>query len=257
MIKKRGKSLCLFSGKGGVGKTIITLNLAGIFEILAKKVLIIDMDLTSGQISLALNKPTSKTIYSFADDILNNRFEKFSDYVTRYDDLIDIFACPKDPRQAAKIETKYLEMILDQAMNEYDVVLVDTNHNLSETNLSILDKVDEILFVMNNDPLDLKNIKNLVTIFNQLNKTNYKIMLNDSRDPLKKYFTIYDLNSILKSDINYYISDESYLQNMDQFIMNGEIVTLQPKAATTINKDFAVYTKIATEFLKKEDNKNE
>ena len=45
MIRKKGKSLCLFSAKGGVGKTVTTCNLAGIFEQLKKKVLIMDMDL--------------------------------------------------------------------------------------------------------------------------------------------------------------------------------------------------------------------
>jgi len=37
MIRKKGKSLCIFSAKGGVGKTITTLNLAGIFKLIEKK----------------------------------------------------------------------------------------------------------------------------------------------------------------------------------------------------------------------------
>ena len=46
MNNKRGKSLCLFSAKGGVGKTVTTINLAGIFKIVEKKVLIIDLNLS-------------------------------------------------------------------------------------------------------------------------------------------------------------------------------------------------------------------
>ncbi len=48
MKKKIGKSLCLFSGKGGVGKTILTLNLAAIYSQINKHVLIVDLDLSSG-----------------------------------------------------------------------------------------------------------------------------------------------------------------------------------------------------------------
>ena len=55
MTRKKGKTLCLFSAKGGVGKTITTLNLAGIFEQLEKRVLIMDLDLSSGDIANALN----------------------------------------------------------------------------------------------------------------------------------------------------------------------------------------------------------
>ncbi len=250
MEKKIGKSLCIFSSKGGVGKTITTLNLAGVFEVMGKRVLIVDLDLSGGQIALSLNKPYEKTIYNFAMDYMNNRYHSFLDYVTKYDEHIDFLACPKDPRQANKIASKYIEIMLDKAVYYYDVVLIDTHHVLNETNLVLLDKTDSILFVMNNDPFDVKNMKSLMAIFKDLNKTNYKILLNDSRDPMKKYFSLYDITSILKSEINYFISSEFYVKNIDQYIMNGQIITLHPKASSIFNKDFAVLTKVATDFVK-------
>ncbi len=256
MEKKIGKSLCMFSSKGGVGKTITTLNLAGVFEVMGKRILIVDLDLSGGEIALALNKPYEKTIYNFAMDYMNNRYRSFLDYVTKYDDHIDFLASPKDPRQANKIASKYLEIMLDKAVYYYDIVLIDTNHILNETNLVLLDKADSILFVMNNDPFDVKNMKSLVTIFKDLDKTNFKIMLNDSRDPMKKYFSLYDLTSILKTEINYLISSEFYVKNIDQYIMNGKIVTLHPKASSVFSKDFAVLMKLATDFVK-EGVKNE
>ena len=256
MEKKIGKSLCIFSSKGGVGKTITTLNMAGVFEVMGKRILIVDLDLSGGEIALALNKPYEKTIYNFAMDYMNNRYRSFLDYVTKYDDHIDFLASPKDPRQANKIASKYLEIMLDKAVYYYDIVLIDTNHILNETNLVLLDKADSILFVMNNDPFDVKNMKSLVTIFKDLDKTNFKIMLNDSRDPMKKYFSLYDLTSILKTEINYLISSEFYVKNIDQYIMNGKIVTLHPKASSVFSKDFAVLMKLATDFVK-EGVKNE
>ena len=41
---RKGKVVCITSGKGGVGKTVLTANLAGIIESLNKKVLLIDLD---------------------------------------------------------------------------------------------------------------------------------------------------------------------------------------------------------------------
>ena len=254
MKKKIGKSLCLFSGKGGVGKTILTLNLAAVYSQINKHVLIVDLDLSSGGIALATNKVFDKTIYNFVDDYNNNRFKDFNDYVVKYNENIDIMPSPKDPRQASKIDSKYIEILLDKAMFHYDMVLIDTNHNLNELNLVVLDAADNILFVMENDPMDLKNMKSLLSIFKDLEKTNYKILLNISRDPFKKYFTLYDMKTIIKNNIDYEISSEFFLKNMDAYVMNGEIPMLQPKAPNIFNKDYTTMMNLAVNFLGGDNN---
>ena len=254
MKKKIGKSLCLFSGKGGVGKTVLTLNLAAVYSQINKHVLIVDLDLSGGGIALATNKAFDKTIYNFVDDYNNNRFKDFNDYVVKYNDYIDIMPSPKDPRQASKIDSKYIEILLDKAMFHYDMVLIDTNHNLNELNLVVLDAADNILFVIENDPMDLKNMKSLLSIFKDLEKTNYKILLNNSRDPFKKYFTLYDMKTIIKNNIDYEISSEFFLKNMDSYVMNGEIPMLQPKAPNIFNKDYTTMMNLAVSFLGGDNN---
>ena len=54
-MKNKGISICVSSAKGGVGKTFMTLNLAGIYRVLEKKVLLIYFDLASGGIATYLN----------------------------------------------------------------------------------------------------------------------------------------------------------------------------------------------------------
>ncbi len=255
MSKTKGKSICIFSSKGGVGKTITTINLAGIFEHLEKKVLLIDLDLSSGGISMALNRPFEKTIFNFVDDVNNNRYEEFKNYTTKYDDFIDILPCPKDPRQCNKIDSKYIDILIDKAESNYDVVLIDTHHVLSEINIVTLDKVDTILFVLSNDPLDLKNMKSLMSIFKDSDITNYKILLNNSRDPYKDYFSIFDIKSIIKANIDYTLSSNFYIKNMDDYVMNGEIITLQNKMASTFNKDYETFMTIALDLLEKDKDK--
>ena len=82
-MNNKGISVCITSAKGGVGKTITTLNLAGLYEQLEKKVLIIDFDLASGGISVALNMDINKSIYNLVDDYINNRYKEFKNYVTK------------------------------------------------------------------------------------------------------------------------------------------------------------------------------
>ena len=254
-MKNKGISICVSSAKGGVGKTITTLNLAGILEILNKKVLIIDFDLTGGGISAALNLQSQKSVYTLVDDYNNNRYKDFKNYVSSYDSYIDVLASPKDPRQASKIDAKYVELILDKAVFNYDVVLIDTNHNLNEFNISMMDKVDEILFVLTNDVQDLKNMRNLLAVFKDVGLDYYKVLLNNSRDPFKKYFSMYDMKNILKNNIDYTLSSDLFIKNLDLYTLEGKIVTLDPKMPNVFNKDYVTLMTIASEFLEKKEVK--
>ena len=64
-----GKIISVSSVKGGVGKTTILLNLAGIYCELGKRVLIIDMDLFSGGIAISLDIKNTKDIFMLVDSM--------------------------------------------------------------------------------------------------------------------------------------------------------------------------------------------
>ena len=121
----KGKSICVFGVKGGTGKSTLVLNLAGMYARLNLRVLIVDFDLNGGSVALHLGKNISKTIYNFADDYNNNRFDNILSYVTKYNDNIDFIAAPKDPRQANKIDNKYVHILVEKAVFQYDVVLIE------------------------------------------------------------------------------------------------------------------------------------
>ncbi|MBR6820727.1 MAG: AAA family ATPase [Bacilli bacterium] len=249
MKLKKGKSLCFFSAKGGVGKTINLINLAGIFQQLGKKVLIIDLDLYGGSVANALNKKYDFSIYNLVDDMIYNRFESFEKYVVNATESIDVLCAPKDPRDASKIEIRYIEDIINNAVFNYDVVLVDTNHALTDFNLMALSVVDQINFITTNDPLDLKNLKSLIAIFKDYDIKNYKIVLNNSRDPFKNYFSMYDIKHILNENINYTLSPELFLKDIEKRIMDGEIISLDKKFASVMSRDYKVFVLMATDLL--------
>ena len=248
---EKGKSVCILSTKGGIGKTIFTLNMAGIFATINKKVLVIDLDLTNGALAMSLNKPYEKSIYDIVEDLKNNMFDKFENYVISYNEYIDCLPCPKDPRTASLIDLRYLDIVLDRASYIYDMILIDTSHDLSTTNLYVMDKVDEQILLVSNDPLCLKSSRTLISILNKLEINNYKVILNSSYNPYKSYFSLYDIKSILKTNIDYQLTSEFYIPDIDKCIMDGKIPTLDGKSARLFNKDYTNMMNLATELMKR------
>ena len=229
MAINKADILCLFGVKGGIGKSITTLNLAGVCSNLKKRVLIVDMDLYGGTIALTLNKEVRKTIYNFVDDYNNNRYSELTDYITKYNDYIDFIASPKDPRKSSKIDSKYIDILLDKAKFNYDLIIIDTTHVLDEINLSLLDKSDKILLMVSNDMVDLKNMKTLISIFKDLDIDKYKVILNSSFRIHKDYFSLYDIKSIIKSNIDYELSNKFFIKDIDKYIVDSKIVTLDKR----------------------------
>lgn len=226
MAIKQAKIIVVTSVKGGTGKTTTTINLAGILEKLNKKILLVDLDIYASGIAVALNVKNEKDLFILIEDLNNNRFSNLDDYITKYDDSIDLLLAPKDPRNASKINSKYLNIVLAKAKLKYDVILIDTNHILNDINLVALDNSDETLYLIRNDLIDLKNMRTMVAIYEDMEKSNYKVILNDSADKFKNFFTKYDIKHMIKKNIDYIIPSSLYLNNYDKYIMDGKILTL-------------------------------
>ena len=243
MNNQNGKLITISSVKGGVGKTTITTNLAGLYFLMKKKVLIIDLDLYAGGIATVMNVNSKKDIYMLADALSNNKQVELADYVSNYNKGIDVLAAPKDPRNVSKIEGKYINKIFDLARHDYDIVLVDTSHSLDEVCLVSMDAAYNTLFVIR-IRWKYKN----------------KIVLNNSRDTGRDYITPFDIRNMIKGNIDYTISKNFYIKNIDKYVLNGEILTLNKNITRFYNNDIKNMNKLALsliEEVKKDDGGEE
>ena len=221
-----GKTLCIYSPKGGVGKSILSLNLAGIASKMNYKVLLLDFAVHTGVLNMIINEEIKKTLYHLTDDMVNNRFKKIGDYVYKYTDSIDVLSAPKDPRQGNKISSRYLSMIIEKVRNNYDVIIIDTGAKMDEINIVTLDSSDLILFVIDNDMYTLKNTRNLLNIFNDCNITNYKVLLNNSIDFKTPYFSIMDMKKIIGANIDYTLSKDLFMKDLTSYLYECKIPSL-------------------------------
>ncbi len=255
MKKGKGKIVTVTSTKGGVGKTITTLNLAGCYHKLGLKTLVIDLDLFGGAIGTYLNSTNDKTIFNLVLDLAYNRYESLDNYLYQYNSNIYIISAPKDPRSASKIDAKYIPIILNNAVYRFDVVLIDTTHLLDEVNVTALDNSDSILYILTNDMFDLKNTKSFISIMKDVGFKNYYTLLNESINPGRSYFSMYDIRSIIKNNIDFTVSKSMYIKNIDKYIMDGEILILNNKLSFKDKKDLNKYIEISKKLIEEKGDK--
>ncbi len=257
MSREYGKIITISSVKGGVGKTTTVLNLAGIYFLMKKKVLIIDLDLFSGGIATLLNIDNNRDIYTLIDSLYNNRFTSLEDYVIPYNKGIDIIASPRDPRDANKIEGTYIERILEMAKSSYDIILLDTNHVLNEISLTAIDKAYNNLFILTNDLVDIKNMRNILSILKDNGMNNYYILLNNSRDTGKDFIDIYNIRNMIDGNIDYTLSRKFYIKNIDKYYLNGEILTLNKNINKLYSKEINNIKLMAESLIKEKEVSDE
>lgn len=251
MAIQEAKLITIASVKGGTGKTTTALNLAGTYSLMEKKVLILDFDLFSGGIALALNVEIEKDLYKLAYDMSVNEYKNINDYILKYNEFIDIIPAPKDPRYASKIEKKYISSIIKKVKPKYDVIIVDTNHYLDATNLILFDKSDTILYILNNNPIDIKNLKSMITIHKDMERENYLVVLNESNTKLNDMFNNYDIKNIIKNNIDYVIPRTFYNKNINRYVLNGKIMILEKGIRTFNKKTINAFNKMAIDLLER------
>ena len=252
-MKKFGKVVTITSAKGGVGKTIFLLNLAGILSKLDKKVLIMDCDFFGGAISINLNLSHNRDVFNISDDMFGNTYKNYRDYLTPYQPNIDIVASCKDPRNAIKVDINNILNYIDEAKHDYDIILIDTSHGLNKNNIKILDKSDLILYVFTNDIMDIKNTRNYLEIVENVKKGKIKIVLNNSRDINLNYFSSYDIKRGINQNVDYILDKSLYIKNITSFLLDGEIFTLNKSLTFKERKDLVKLTKLAEDLLKEEN----
>ena len=243
-----GKIITVTSRKGGVGKTTTLLNLAGVYSNQQKKVLILDLDLYCSGVSISLNLKSDKTIYNLILDITNHCFTEVDDYVIKYNEFISVLPSLKDPRQVNHIGINYIEQVIQMLRHSYDLILIDTSHILNDLNVLIYDNSDTILNIMNNNPVDLVNTKNFITICENVEFPDLRILLNESNSLDEKYFSMYDISSFLGRDIPYYLGKNFFVKAIDKYVVEGQILTLN-KGYYYEKKEYKVLEKIALDLL--------
>lgn len=203
------KTIVFFSSKGGVGKSVLAVNTAVILSSESdKKVLLIDIDLQFGDISMMVNKHNGKTILSAVEDGQIDCYENIKPYLYKYNDNLDIFFAPEKPETAEYITKEAVERIMKSLKREYDVIVIDTGINFNDSTLYILDMAEKILMVSTMEIVALKNTKLGFRVMESLGYDRDKVKLVVNRFNAKYGINKKEVEEAFKDGVFAFIPDE-------------------------------------------------
>ncbi|MEC1432371.1 flagellum location/number ATPase FlhG [Bacillus subtilis] len=181
VYSQKAKTLAVISGKGGVGKSNITLNMALALQDKGKKVLLIDLDIGMGNIDILMGNSSSATII----DVLTDRKPLLQSlsvgpkglrYISGGTGLDVMF-------QLDQRKWTFFAHELSHALSQFDYVLFDMGAGLSKDQLPFILSAEDILIITTPEPTAIMDaysaVKHLVLTENKLSM---KVAVNRCRD---------------------------------------------------------------------------
>lgn len=157
-----GKVITIMSPKGGAGKTMTTVNVALALAMMTdapERVVIMDADLQFGDVCISLQVEPTHTIVDAARDIEKLDEPMLSGLLSTHTSGIKVLSAPQEPSLADEISTQVIVRTIGMLKRMFDYVIIDTAPFLDEPVLSILERSDVVLLVVDMDLPAVKNAK--------------------------------------------------------------------------------------------------
>ncbi len=189
------KVIAVTAGKGGVGKSNVSVNLAVALSQLHNKVMLLDADLGLGNIDIMLGLHTQ---YDLSHVIQGTC--RLSDIVLQGPNGLQIIPAASGTEFMSQLRHRQHAGIID-AFNELtanlDYVIVDTAAGISDTVLSFTRSAQELIVVVCDEPTSLTDAYALIKVMSKrYGWTNFHIVANmvrnlkDGNDLFNKLFRV-------------------------------------------------------------------
>ncbi|MFP5105679.1 AAA family ATPase [Neobacillus sp. C211] len=159
LLKEKSRVIAVSNPKGGVGRTLITVNLAIALARMGKKVAVIDGNLQFGEVAMYYNVKPKRTVYEWVKEGYGQSNASINQYMTSVEGDVSILAAPTRPEFFEGITEEHMKSAIMAAKKQFDVVLIDMPVYLSEIHLRCLDLSDEILLLTINEISGLRLTK--------------------------------------------------------------------------------------------------
>lgn len=164
------------SGKGGVGKSNFTVNLAIEMQRRGRKVLIIDADYGMANVNVLFGLSIKKTLH----DVIFKGLP-LKDAIIENEDGIKIISGGSGLLEMAELGNEKQQKLINglSKLEDIDTILIDTSAGVSKNLLSFISFSQEMILVTTPEPTSLTDAYSLVKIVSRMKiKESIKVVVN-------------------------------------------------------------------------------
>lgn len=183
------KVISITGGKGGIGKTTISVNLAIAFAKAGKKVLVFDADLGLANVDILLGLKPKRTLYDYMAGTCS-----LNDVCVRGPHGIKIIPSASGIQQMADLTAgESIEIIrsFSTLTDKMDVMLIDMASGISKQTINFTHAAQSIMLVICNDPSSLLDSYAVIKILHkQYARDKFGIIVNKVKN-LKEGYVVF------------------------------------------------------------------
>jgi flagellar biosynthesis protein FlhG len=178
---KKARRIAILSGKGGVGKTVITANLAAALSSTGHRILVVDADLGLANLDVLLGVVPQYTIQDVFSGV-----RKLEDVLLSTQKGFDLLPAGSGFPESAILTTSMtesVESLLSTLEQRYDAILFDAGAGVGEVVLFFANLAHEILLVVTPEPTSLMDAYATIKIIKQIQKRNNFLLVVNQANP--------------------------------------------------------------------------
>lgn len=178
----KGKVIAVTSGKGGVGKTFVSANLAAALTRRGLKVLVLDADLGLANLDVVLNLYPKLTLH----DVFTGK-ATLDDAILKAPGGFSVILAGSGMVEYSRLTPEVREdflALMTEVVPRYDVVLLDTGAGISDVVLFALSLASEVLLVATPEPTSLTDAYATIKVLaKQQRRQRIRILVNQASRP--------------------------------------------------------------------------
>ncbi|MFI3257063.1 MAG: MinD/ParA family protein [Spirochaetales bacterium] len=230
--------IAVTSGKGGVGKTNLSVNMAIAYVQAGKKVILIDGDLGMANVNILIGVAPKANLL----DVMNNRY-KMKDIVCDTEYGFQFVPGANGFSRIANLTEAELNSFSDEFMqlSSADIVIIDTGAGIAQSVLGLLTAADEIYVLTTPEPTSITDAYGIIKIIATEmmdNRPNLKLLVNRVHSSSEGKRVAEQIISIAKQFLNYEIDYLGFIYDdpvvSTSVLRQKPFIIAQPKAKCSV-----------------------